>query len=144
MNFIKTKYRGKAGNHTASSALLEKISLKARLITDMQRSKSPIKNPYYQKQTQGMQNEFDQVMEELVDIRTGATAVVQTNDMVEDVLDGFYLAGSQKKHISPTKRLINQKNSTVVHKQKILNTMSRGRYSQIYNVSPGKSYVIEP
>jgi hypothetical protein len=76
MNFIKTKYRGKAGNHTASNALLEKISLEARLITDMQRSKSPIKNPYYQKQTQGMQNEFDQVMEELVDIRTGATAVV--------------------------------------------------------------------
>jgi hypothetical protein len=60
----------------------------------MQRSKSPIKNPYYQKETQGMQNEFDQVMEELVDIRSGATAVVQTIPKAINVLDGFYLAGT--------------------------------------------------
>ena len=41
-----------------------------------------------------MQNEFDQVMEELVDIRSGATAVVQTIPEAINVLDGFYLAGT--------------------------------------------------
>ena len=62
-----------------------------------------------------MQNEFDKLMSELVDIRSGVSAVVQTGD-VDDILDGYYLAGTEKKHKSPTKRLISHKNSTTVHK----------------------------
>lgn len=55
-------------------------------------------------------------MGELVDIRSGVSAVVKTTD-VDDILDEFYLAGNtEKKHKSPTKRLINHKNSTTIHK----------------------------
>lgn len=48
-----------------------------------------------------------------------------------------------KKHASPTKRLIQQKNSTSSHK-KVLKGCNTQNYSLHYTSSPGKSYVIEP
>jgi hypothetical protein len=64
--------------------------------------------------------------------------------MVDDLLD-VYVAdpNSDKKHKSPTKRLISHKNSTVDHKTRISKTMNKGEYSQTYCISPGKSYVVE-
>ena len=50
-------------------------------------------------------------MGELVDVRSGVSNVVKSTD-VTTILDGYYLKGTEKKHRSPTKRLINHKNST--------------------------------
>jgi len=59
-------------------------------------------------------------------------------------LDGYYQPGPERKHASPTRRLINQKNSITTHKQRVVNThLERGEYSQIYSIAPGTSYVIE-
>jgi len=60
------------------------------------------------------------------------------------VLDAYYLPGQERKHKSPTKRLISHKNSTWEHKKKIHTGIARGEYSQTYSISPGKAYVIEP
>jgi len=64
--------------------------------------------------------------------------------------DGFYKAcvdyykEGSKKHDSPTSRLVSQKNTTVQHKQELLDTFDRSRsYNQFYS-SPGRSYVVEP
>jgi hypothetical protein len=61
------------------------------------------------------------------------------------IMDEFYGKGpDDEKHASPTKRLINLKNSTTDHKKVMANNIQRGDYSQTYCVSPGKSYIIEP
>ena len=61
----------------------------------------------------------------------------------QNIVDGFYLPGPEKKHKSPTKRLISLKNSTWDHKKRISSNVAKGQYSQTYCISPGKSYVIE-
>ena len=48
---------------------------------------------------------------------------------VDDVLDGYYMPGPERKHKSPTKRLINHKNSTTEHKQRIQRGIQKGEYS---------------
>mmetsp|Transcript_21709 Transcript_21709/g.33445 ORF Transcript_21709/g.33445 Transcript_21709/m.33445 type:complete len:113 (+) Transcript_21709:1575-1913(+) len=53
------------------------------------------------------------------------------------------MPGPERKHKSPTKRLINLKNSTCEHKKRITRGIQKGEYSQTYCISPGKSYVIE-
>jgi hypothetical protein len=45
---------------------------------------------------------------------------------IDDLLDKYYLPGPERKHKSPTKRLINHKNSTTDHKQKIYNGIVNG------------------
>lgn len=62
---------------------------------------------------------------------------------VEDILDGFYKPGPERKHKSPTKRLIKHKDSTWTHKRRIQTGIRKGEYSQTYCISPGKTYVIE-
>jgi len=47
-----------------------------------------------------------------------------------------------KKHKSPTKRLIEQKNSTWEHKELFQNKISNDIYQLTYTTRPGKSYVI--
>ena len=54
-------------------------------------------------------------MGELADIRAGVTAEVKTVG-ADDILDGFYAPGPERKHKSPTKRLIKHKDSTTLHK----------------------------
>lgn len=60
-----------------------------------------------------------------------------------DIVDEFYSPGRERKHKSPTKRLINLKNSTWDHKKRIQSNVAKGEYSQTYCISPGKTYVIE-
>lgn len=62
---------------------------------------------------------------------------------VDDILDGYYMPGPERKHKSPTKRLIKHKDSTWTHKKRIQNGIRKGEYSQTYCISPGKTYVIE-
>lgn len=62
---------------------------------------------------------------------------------VDDILDGYYVPGPERKHKSPTKRLIKHKDSTWAHKKRIHTGIRKGDYSQTYCISPGKTYVIE-
>lgn len=51
-----------------------------------------------------------------------------------------------KRHASPTRRLIQQKNSTWEHKELLRRASSPNKsiYDLCYTTEPGKSYVIEP
>jgi hypothetical protein len=81
-------------------------------------------------------------MAEMFAKRTGgySTAAIQN---LEGMLDQYYLPGPEKKHASPTRRLINHKNSIADHKKRIASGLERGEYSQIYSIAPGNTYVIE-
>jgi predicted DNA binding CopG/RHH family protein len=58
-------------------------------------------------------------MSEMVSKRSvgSYTAKVITN--MGDILDGYYMPGPERKHKSPTRRLIQHKNSTTDHKTRI-------------------------
>ena len=47
----------------------------------------------------------------------------------DSVIDEFYAPGSDKKHKSPTRRLISLKNSTLEHKKRISTNIVKGEYS---------------
>ena len=78
-------------------------------------------------------------------IKTKETGLKKDIPGIEEIMDQGYMAlGESKKHKSPVKRLIMHKNSTTKHKQRIYDGVSRGEYSQNYNIAPGQSYLIEP
>lgn len=106
--------------------------------------RSKMRNIDLQKKTEAVQNEFEKLMNEMVNIRSGGAGSNLNPAAIDDILDGYYMPGPERKHKSPTKRLINLKNSTTTHKQRIQNNLQRGEYSQTYCISPGKTYVIEP
>lgn len=62
--------------------------------------------------------------------------------MSEDYRNG----DSFKRHQSPTRRLIQQKNSTWEHKELLRRNTSPSKsvYDLCYTTEPGRSYVIEP
>ena len=82
-------------------------------------------------------------MSEMVAKRSGGTYTSKFMTNMEEILDGYYLPGPERKHKSPTRRLINHKNSITEHKKKIARGLQRGEYSQIYSVAPGSTFVIE-
>lgn len=55
-------------------------------------------------------------MNEIGSLRAGVASVVVSPKNAEGLIDGFYRPRPEGKHKSPTKRLINHKNSTTVHK----------------------------
>jgi hypothetical protein len=58
---------------------------------------------------------------------------------------GEFYSSDMKKHASPTKRLIQQKEAAVIHKQFLANKMKATQdYQLTYVASPKKTYVIEP
>jgi hypothetical protein len=66
------------------------------------------------------------------------------DDSFLEMLGEFYRS-DLKKHESPTKRLIEQKNSTFEHKEIFhKNIRNTNGYKIHYTSSPEKSYVIEP
>ena len=56
---------------------------------------------------------------------------------------GEFYSEQMKRHASPTKRLIAQKNSTWEHKEAMKYCHTQ-KYGLHYTAAPGKSYVIEP
>ena len=76
--------------------------------------------------------------------RNGGLGANAPMPRVDDILDGYYMPGPERKHKSPTKRLIKHKDSTWTHKKRIATGIHKGDYSQTYCISPGKTYVIEP
>ena len=90
-----------------------------------------IRNNRLQQKTQNVQNEFESLMNEMVNRRVtgGGTDIVGALPTAEYLLDGYYLPGPERKHKSPTRRMIQHKNSTWDHKARIQNTISKGQYS---------------
>ena len=58
-------------------------------------------------------------MNELINRRKNGTRLTDHLAGSEDLIDGYFVPGADKKHLSPTKRLISLKNSTVDHKKRI-------------------------
>lgn len=102
-----------------------------------------MKNPEIQQKTDEVQKEFEKLMGEIVHRRQFGGIASRTIPQIDDILDGYYMPGPERKHKSPTRRLINHKNSTTEHKKKIATGINKGEYSQTYSISPGKAYVIE-
>ena len=60
-------------------------------------------------------------------------------------MDSFMAHPSPKKHESPTRRLMQMKESTWKHKSHFQGTLRRTQdYSLTYCTSPDKAYIIEP
>ena len=80
-----------------------------------------MRNENFQKKTEDVQNEFEQLLNEMNKRRNGGMG--KTNPYLtstaNDIVDEFYNPGPEKKHKSPTRRLIKHKNSTWEHKQRI-------------------------
>lgn len=64
----------------------------------------------------------------------------------QDIMIEYKNSDNLRKHASPTRRLIQQKNSTWEHKELLRRGASpvRNVYDLCYTTEPGKSYVIEP
>lgn len=84
-------------------------------------------------------------------MKEGPKQGVKRSSAVDDLhMDDFYKVmgefyGSVKRHTSPTKRLRDMKDSTVVHKTVLKQGLRRTQdYSLTYCTSPDKAYVIEP
>lgn len=103
-----------------------------------------IRNVDLRKKTEAVMQEFEQIMNEMVARRNGGMGANAPMPRVDDILDGYYMPGPERKHKSPTKRLIKHKDSTWTHKKRIQQGIRKGDYSQTYCISPGKTYVIEP
>ena len=58
-------------------------------------------------------------------------------------MNEFYY-GDNELHRSPTRRLIEQKNTTFEHKKTITDKVEKQDYALTYTTGPSKSYVIEP
>ena len=58
-------------------------------------------------------------MNEMALRRDGKKTKVFNAKAIDEILDGYYEPGPDRKHKSPTKRLMQHKNSTVKHKQRI-------------------------
>ena len=105
-----------------------------------------------QSKTAAIQDEFEKLMSQMVKNRQGLgnAGSSTTNQYVGntvDLLDNYYVPGPERKHKSPTRRLINHKNSVTQHKQRIQDNLRYsgqiGAYSQTYCIAPGQTYVIE-
>ena len=55
-------------------------------------------------------------MGEMVQRRNVTGKKTFNSNAVDEILDGYYEPGPERKHKSPTKRLIKHKNSTTSHK----------------------------
>eukprot|EP00347_Sterkiella_histriomuscorum_P023625 403333949 len=97
-------------------------------------------NKDLERRTNDIQSEFDNLLQDLMNNRNN-----RDSDGFYTVMSEFYGKGpNDEKHDSPTKRLIQLKNSTSDHKKVMAGNIQRGEYSLTYCSSPGKSYIIEP
>lgn len=94
-------------------------------IEDLSQDTITMRNTDLSKKTQDVQAEFAKLMEEMSNRRgVGGRAMPILDDDWEE-----YKTANEKKHKSPTKRLISLKNSTWDHKKRISHGISKGDYS---------------
>lgn len=107
------------------------------------------RNLELEKATRSIQEEFNRILREgqaMASPGRGSPNRVREEMKMDDfykVMGESYNSPEMKRHQSPTKRLIAQKNSTSNHK-KLMKGLKSQDYSLHYTSSPGKSYVIEP
>lgn len=89
--------------------------------------------------TMQMQNEFDLLLEELNNKRKE-----RDGDAFYEAINEFYYGDGTEGHSSPTKRLVQHKNTAFDHKKTMKAGIEKGDYSLTYVPGPEKSYVIEP
>ena len=66
-------------------------------------------------------------IEERRHLGMGKSSVPDTQ--YDSILDNYFLPGPEKRHKSPTRRLISHKNSTWEHKKRINEGIDKGEYS---------------
>lgn len=120
--------------------------------------KHVLRNEALQAKTDKIQNEFNQEM-----AKRGRSPLVKSKalgtignmqgiidldlDDFYQVMGEFYQDSEVKKHDSPTRRLVQMKNSCWAHKGQLAKKLGRApnsRYSITYCTSPDKAYKIEP
>ena len=104
-------------------------------------SNHKFRNVELEEKSAALQAEFERLL---------ASRGPATKKVVDSVSDNFYevmeeVVSKPGKHESPTRRLMNMKDSTVQHKTHLQATLRRtGDYSLTYCPSPDRAYVIEP
>ncbi len=107
----------------------------------MNRTNTKFHNHKLNEHCDAVEEEFQKLLQEMDDGRDkrGET------DNFYVCMDEYYGRGvNDKKHDSPTKRLMTMKNTACEHKKIMSENIQRGEYSMTYISSPGKSYIIEP
>ena len=139
VDFSNKKLYGETYSNLNGDRSVDKI----RTIFNDEGGKGKIRNQDLQSKTEAIQSEFEKLMADMVDRRGNNGYAANARSNLEDILDGYYLPGPERKHKSPTRRLINHKNSITDHKKRVQSGLTRGEYSQIYSIAPGSTYVIE-
>jgi hypothetical protein len=95
--------------------------------------------------TAAIQEEFNRILAEKGPVKSHTMSEVDVGmDDFYATMGNFYHS-DLKKHTSPTRRLMQMKESTWKHKQHFQDTLRRTQdYSLTYCTSPDKAYVIEP
>lgn len=101
----------------------------------------PQNNSSLEDRTAALQDEFERLMQELNHNRKEKE---QNGDFYEALNNYTYKEAGQEFHKSPTKRLIQHKNTTSNHKKIMKDNIQKGDYSLVYVTGPNKSYVVEP
>ncbi|CDW79378.1 UNKNOWN [Stylonychia lemnae] len=100
-------------------------------------------NPVLEKKTQEIQSEFMEILSEMERRRNSRGDPQAFYQGVSD----FYREGSES-HNSPTRRLIDHKNTKVDHQQSIKERddlrLSNQKQQFTYTTSPNKTYIVEP
>jgi hypothetical protein len=108
-----------------------------------QQEASKLQNEDLQGKTDQMQNEYAQLLEEMEKFKEGRE---HGADFYDTYNETYGKGKDDKKHSSPTKRLVKLKDTTVDHKKVMQSTgVKHGdQYSLTYCANPQKSYVVEP
>lgn len=78
-----------------------------------------IQNAHIKEKTEAVQSEFDELMAEMMERRAGGGLSRLHVSKFTDILEGMYLPTAVERHESPTKRLIQHKDSTWDHKARV-------------------------
>lgn len=109
-------------------------------------SDNKFKNPALEAETAKIEAEFNRILKSgnspTASPRRGGNPADADRDGFYKLMGEFY-SSDMKRHVSPTKRLIKQKNSTWEHKA-LLQHHHDDKYGLHYTASPGKSYYIKP
>lgn len=111
-------------------------------------SGNKFRNPQLEAATAELEAEFNRVLKSGASERRAThespSKFPQNDDFYKMINDFNSSPDHMKRHVSPTKRLIQQKNSTWEHKDVMRNCKRTQKYGLHYTTSPGKSYIIEP
>jgi hypothetical protein len=109
------------------------------------------RNPELEAKTAALQAEFDALLSNRVSRpvspkKGGDCRIDCEIQNFYAVMDEIKRGDKNKRHASPTRRLINQKNSAWEHKKLLLeNTApSQTGYELHYTTEPGRSYLVQP